>query len=497
MLSTLTRVSSGISGLDEILGGGFPQDYLYMLEGATGTGKTTFGLQFVLEGARLGEAVLYVTLAETEADLRRTAASHGWTLDGVTILELRLPDERLDPDQEYNLFHPAELELGDHTKLIQAKVKALAPRRMVLDALSSLRLLADDPLRHRRQIETLRLFLARHQCTTLFLDELVSNQVGEAQPRSLVHGVITLREVPRAYSAAQQELRVTKLRGVGFMRTWHNYRIRTGGLEVYPALVIGDTSRTSPAPPAKSDLPALDALIAGGLARGRSILLEGPPGCGKSTLALQYAVAAARRGERSLVYLFDEEVDSLLGRGEALGMDLITHVEAGRLCLTRVDPGNVSPGEFAYRVRRQVEEYATQLVIIDSVSGYLNAMPEQRFLALHFHALLSYLNRQGVVTLLMMGEHMLVSSDLAMPVDLSTLVDTVILLRFLATDKGPQPVLCVLKHRAGTHDRTPQELHLTAGGLRIGPPRPGLQNLFQGLITADPSDRGGMSPPAV
>ncbi|MDX1655703.1 MAG: ATPase domain-containing protein, partial [Candidatus Competibacteraceae bacterium] len=427
--NSLVLVSTGISGLDEILGGGIPQGHLYVLEGMTGTGKTTLAMQFALAGIRAGERVLYVTLAETERDLHKMAKAHGWNLDGVNILEMVLPQEQRDPQQDYNLFYPAEVELGERTQRIQEAVERINPQRLVLDSLTSLRLLAADPLRHRRQVETLRLFLEARGTTALLVDELLEIP-HEIQPRSLVHGLFSLEETMLEYGRSRQRLRVTKIRNIPHPRTWHDYRIRTGGVEVYPHLVSAEHQQQPIGEPAASELADLDALLGGGLGRGSSTLLLGPAGTGKSTLALQYAVAAARRGEKSLICLFDEQRHSLVARGESLGLKVRDHLADGLILIRQIDPNDLSPGQFAHSIRQQVEQEQLKLVVFDGVSGYMNAMPEQRFLALHFHELLSYLARQGVVTLMVMGESSLVSTESASRIDLTTLADTVLLLRF-------------------------------------------------------------------
>lgn len=478
----IALVGSGIPGLDEILGGGLPRGHLYVLEGMTGTGKTTFAMQFALAGARAGERVLYITLAETERDLHKMAASHGWSLDGLRVLELCLPRQQLDPQQEYNLFYPAEIELGERTERIQEAVERVNPQRLVLDSLSSLRLLAADPLRHRRQVETLRLFLEQRDCTSLLIDELFELPT-EPQARSLVHGLFTLRTTMLEYGRSRQRLRVTKIRNIPHPRIWHDYSIKTGGIEIYPHLVANEHKGGRVSGPATSDVAELDALLGGGLARGCSALLMGPAGTGKSTLALHYAAAAARRGEKSLIYLFDEQRKTLVERGEALGLNLRDHLAEDLISIKQVGPNDVSPGEFAYRIRQRIEEDGVDLVILDSVSGYINAMPEQRFLALHFHELLNYLDRQGIVTLMVMGENSLVATEMPNPVDLAIVADTVIVLRFLNTGAGLHPVLCAIKHRAGPIDRIPHELRIMPSGLSIGPARPDIQGLFPGLAS--------------
>jgi circadian clock protein KaiC len=393
-----SRLSTGIPGLDDVLCGGLDAERLYLLEGEPGTGKTTIGLQFLLEGARLGEKGLYVTLSETERELRLVATRHGWSIDQISVFELVPPEASLDPERELTLFHPSELELTETSKLIFERVNAVKPARIVFDSLSELRLLAQNPLRYRRQILALKHFFAGRKCTVFLLDDY-SSEEGDIQLHSIAHGVISLQQLALDYGSERRRLRVRKVRGIKFRGGYHDFIIQTGGVRVFPRLIAAEHSKSFGGELTPSGSAELDALLGGGLNRGTSALLVGGAGVGKSSIAVTYAVAA-RRGEAVAMYAFDEGKGTLFARAAGLGVPLEDVVDQGVVTIQQIDPAEMSPGEFAQLVRDAVEQRNVRVLVIDSLNGYLNAMPDERFLVLQMHELLSYLNQIGVVTIM-------------------------------------------------------------------------------------------------
>jgi circadian clock protein KaiC len=480
-----THVATGVAGLDDILGGGLTPNRLYLVEGNPGSGKTTLALQYLLEGARRGERGLYVTLSETGKELRGVARSHGWSLDGLALCELIPSEESLLPDAQPRMFHPSEVELSETTQAVLAEVERTQPGRVVFDSLSEMRLLAQNPLRYRRQILALKQFFAGRRCTVLLLDDLTS-EATDLQLQSLAHGVVSLEHLAPEFGSERRRLRVVKMRGVAFRGGYHDFVIQRGGLAIFPRLVAAEHHEPFTRGQAESGVPALDALVGGGLDRGTSTLLMGPAGSGKSTIATQYAVAAAARGERAVIFTFDESAATLLARSAGLGMDLAAHVEAGRVRLQQVDPAELSPGEFAHRVREAVEQDRARMVVIDSLNGYLNAMPEERFLTIQLHELLTYLGQHGVVTLLIVAQHGLLGAGMQTPVDASYLADAVILLRYFEARGRLRRAVSVVKKRSGAHEETLRELRMGAGGLSVGEP---LEE-FQGILTGTPAFLG-------
>jgi circadian clock protein KaiC len=473
-------VSTGITGLDHILGHGLPIERVYLVEGDPGAGKTTLGLQFLHEGIARGEKVLYVTLSETRAELAAVAASHGWTLDGMTIHELTSSDESFKPDDQYTFFHPSEVELSETTKAVLTEVERTNPTRVVFDSLSEMRLLAREPLRYRRQILGLKQFFIGRNCTVLLLDDRTS-QDGDLQLQSLAHGVITLQQLAPEYGAERRRLRIVKLRGVKFQGGFHDFVITTGGLQVFPRLVASETRTDRVHASASTGNTGLDALLGGGLDRGTSSLFIGPAGAGKSAIATQIAVAAAKRGEHVAMYLFDEGLETFRRRAAGLGADVTEHVASGHLALTQVDPAEMSPGEFADRVRSAVEHEQAALVIIDSLNGYLNAMPEERYLVAQLHELFMFLRQRGVLAISVVAQHGMVGQMQA-PVDLSYLADNVVMLRFFEALGAVRQAISVLKKRSGPHEKTIRELRLTPSGITVGEPLAE----FQGVLTGVP-----------
>jgi circadian clock protein KaiC len=482
------RASSGIAGLDDILGGGLDPHRLYLVEGMPGTGKTTLALQFLLEGVRRDESVLYVTLSESESELRLVAARHGWSMSGVSIVEVVPPEAAHGPDQEVTLFHPAELELGDTTKLILEEVKRINPSRVVLDSLSELRLLAQSSLRYRRQILALKHFFAGRKCTVLVLDDL-SSHPGDIQLHSIAHGVVLLEQLALDYGAERRRLRVSKMRGIAFRGGYHDFTIKHGGLAVFPRLIAAEHHRDFRGEAVTSGSQELDTLLGGGLHRGTSTLLIGGAGVGKSTMALCYAVAAAERGEAAVVFVFDEGVGTIFGRTEGLDIQLRRHVDAGRITLQQIDPAEMSPGEFAATVRDAVEKHGAKVVLIDSLNGYLNAMPDEKFLTLQMHELLSYLDQLGVITILVLAQHGLIG-PMHTPLDISYLSDTVIMLRYFEAEGLVRRAVSVVKKRTGPHETAIREFQLARGGIIVGPPL----KQFQGIFTGTPTYVGESKP---
>lgn len=481
------RLATGIAGLDNVLEGGLPANRLYLVEGDPGSGKTTLALQFLIEGAARGEAVLYVTLSETKEELTAVAASHGWSLAGIDIHELVPPEDTLRSEEQYTIFHPSEVELGDTTKTIIEEVERIQPRRVVFDSLSEMRLLARDPLRYRRQILALKQYFAGRQCTVLLLDDRTSAAV-DLQVQSIAHGVIALEHLALDYGAERRRLRVTKLRGSRFRGGFHDFTIRTGGVEVYPRLVAADHRGEFVPAAVSSDVPGLDSLIGGGLDRGTSTLIMGPAGSGKSSLAAQFVAAAAARGERAATFIFDEGLTTFLKRADGLCRGLRAQIEAGRVSVQQIDPAELSPGEFAHSVCAAVEQDGAGLVVIDSLNGYLQAMPDERFLTAQMHELLTFLNQRGVVTILVMAQHGFMGTAMNSPVDVSYLADAVVLLRYFEAAGAIRRAVSVVKKRTGAHEDSIRELRLAAGGITVGKSL----SEFQGVLTGVPSYVGNV-----
>ena len=480
MSAAFPRAATGIAGLDDVLGGGFTANRLYLIEGMPGSGKTTLAFQFLMEGARRGEPVLYVTLSETEDEIRDVAASHGWTLEGVAIRELLPAEESLLPEEQYAMFHPSEVELSETTRKILDDVEEVKPVRIVFDSLSELRLLSGNPLRYRRQILALKQFFSGRRCTVLLLDDLTSTE-RDLQVQSIAHGAVLLEHTIPAFGVQRRRISVTKFRGSDFRGGYHDYVIRRGGLEVFPRLVAAEHRQVSSRARLESGLAGLDALLGGGLERGTSTLLVGAAGTGKSTIAALYAARAAERGEHSTLFIFDESANTLFSRMAGLNVDLRKHVAAGRIFVTQVDPAEFSPGEFVQRIRRAVEDNRSAIVAIDSVNGYLNSMPDERFLIVQLHELLSYLGQRGVATLLLAAQRGLISSQMTSPVDASYLADSVVLLRYFEDDGEVKQAISVLKMRGGAHERTIREFKMDKGKISLGEPLRGYRGVFSGV----------------
>ncbi len=475
-----TPARTGIDGLDDILGGGFSRGRTFLVEGDPGTGKTTLGLQFLIEGAKRGERGLYVTLAETEEELRSTAASHGWTLPGeVVVVELVPAESLLDGESQQSLLYSSDLELGETTRAIFAAIDAHRPTRVVLDSLSEIRLLAQSSLRYRRQVLAMKHFFARRGVTVLMLDDLTA-EAGDRTTHSIAHGVLRMMQDAPSYGAERRRMRVTKYRGRTFRGGFHDFVIVPGGLMVFPRLVAAEHRRDFVRERVGSGIPALDTLLGGGLDRGSATLCIGPAGTGKSLLTLQMIAAAAARGENSVLFAFDEERGLLFDRAAGMGVPLAALCESGRVAVVQVDAAELSPGEFAHLVRVHAQAPGLGVVVIDSMNGYHNAMPDERDLLLHLHELLQFLNRQGVVTLMTVAQHGLVG-DMKSPVDVTYLADAVILLRYFEAFGRVRRAMSVLKKRGSAHEDTIREYRIGDGGIEVGAPLEGFQGVLRGV----------------
>lgn len=476
-----SRLATGVAGLDDILEGGFPANRVYLIEGDPGTGKTTLALQFLLEGARQGEPGLYITLSETKEELEGVAQSHGWALEQLNVYELTPPEDSLKPESQYTIFHPSEIELGETTNAVLQEVERTNPRRVVFDSLSELRLMARDPLRFRRQILSLKQYFAGRQGTVLLLDDKVYGGQ-DLQVQSIAHGVVSLEHVAFDYGADRRRLRVIKLRGSRYRGGFHDFSIETGGLAVFPRLVAAEHRRAFKKESMKSGVKGLDSLTGGGMDRGTSTLILGPAGSGKSSVASQFAAAAAARGERVAVFVFDELRETFINRAKGIGIEIQGFVDDARITIQQVDSAELSPGEFSHQVRLAVDRDGVSMLVIDSLNGYLNAMPEERFLTMQMHELLTYLNQQGVVTVLVMAQHGFLGTHMVTPVDVSYLADGVIMIRYFEALGAIHRAISVVKKRTGSHESTIRELNISADGIRVGKPL----KEFKGVLTGVP-----------
>ena len=479
---TSTRCSSGCIGLDDVLGGGLPLGHFYLIEGEPGTGKTTLALQFVAEGVKHGEKILYVTLSESRDELLAVAKMHGLRVDGSAMFEVRPNEQDLRPEGQYTVFHPAEVELNDRVQTIMAEVDRRKPGRLVIDALSEVRMLAKDPLRYRRQVLSLKEYAPKN-CTVMLLDDR-SSRYADLELHSIVHGVVSMGRVSREYGKTMRRLEVTKLRGCAFREGYHDYLIRSGGIVIFPRLVAAEYGDEHQDPSqAISGIPELDALAGGGLGRGTSTLMIGPAGCGKTSVALRWLTTAAERGENTAAFIFEETIGTLLGRASGLGMNLAPHIKAGRIQISHLDPAEVSPGEFVEMVRESVERHDTRVVLIDSLNGFLQAMPGEQFLALHLHELLTYLNNRGVLTIMVLAQMGLVGSAMQTPIDVSYLADNILVFRYFEACGEVRQALSMMKKRSSGHERSIRELRLGPDTIRVGAPL----SDFQGILSGTPT----------
>ena len=476
---TDTFISTGDAGLDAILAGGLTKDRLYLLEGDPGTGKTTMALQFLVEGARQGEPVLYITLAENEVELRAVARSHGMPMEGITVHEIIPAESVLDPDEQYTVFHPSEVELGETNQHILSQIDKLSPTRVVLDSLSELQLLAGSALRYRRHVLALKQYFAKRACTALFLDDKTAVG-GDQQVRSIAHGVISLQQEESGYGAERRVLRVLKYRGINFRRGPHDYVIVAGGVVAYPRIVAAESREISARNQVRSGLDTLDALLGGGVEEGSSTLVSGPPGAGKSSLAAQFVKAVTGRGQKAAMFVFEEAINTLLNRADGIGLDLRQPLAAGLLTVVQIDPAELSPGQFAHAVCKAADEGA-KVIVIDSLNGYMNAMPEARFLTTHLREVLTYLGQRGVATFLI-GVQQGIIGLMGHSVDVSYLADNVLLLRYYEANGAVHKALSVFKKRGSEHETTLRSFDITRQGIKVGP----VLNDFRGILTGVP-----------
>jgi circadian clock protein KaiC len=475
--------STGIDGLDHILRGGFPRNHVYLLQGDPGVGKTTLGLQFLLEGIKNGETSLYITLSETRDELHAVARSHNWDMSAVHVYEQLVGEDSLD-DEETTVFYPSEIELGQTIKAFLTEVERIKPDRVVLDSLSEIRLLAQSTLRYRKQILALKQFFAGRHVTVLFLDDRTAEE-NDMQLQSVPHGVLELERYTPMYGATRRRLQIVKMRGLNFRDGYHDFNILTGGIIVYPRLIAAEHRRIVPLEQISSGLPALDSMLGGGIDRGTSTLIMGPAGSGKSALATQYLVAAAQRGEKGVLFIFEESLSTLFNRAEALGMPLHDLVEKGAIEIQQIDPAQLQAGQFAHLVRQSVEVDGAKVIVIDSLNGYLNAVPEERFLLLHLHELLSYLGQKGVATMLVFAQHGLLGNAMQSSVDVSYLADCVVLLRYFEAHGKIRKALSIVKKRSSQHETSIRDFILKPQGIEIGQPLDQFRGVLSGIPQYD------------
>jgi len=478
------RVSTGIDGLDHVLCGGLPRHRLYLLEGDPGVGKTTLALQFLLAGVAAGERALYITLSETEDEIRAIADSHGWSLDGLAMFELSALEQQSRIDAENTIFRPSDVELTETTRALLHRVDQVAPDRVVFDSLSELRLLAQSALRYRREVLNLKTYFSSRKCTVLLLDDRTS-EPGDQQLQSLAHGVISLHQRAPDYGADRRRLRVTKLRGAAFRGGFHDILIETGGVRVFPRLIAAEHHAAFERTPVPSGVAALDSLLGGGIDRGTSTLLLGGSGTGKSSIMAQYATAAAARGERVAIFAFDELRQTAIHRADALGMEMSRHISAGRILLQQIDPGELTPGELAHRAIDLVERGGVRFIALDTLNGYLHAMPAEQHLYIQLHELLTYLGQRGVTTMLVLTSNGMIGA-VQNPVDISYIADNVVLLRYFEAEGRIRKAISVVKKRTGHHEDTIRELSMGSRGVEIGAPL----SAFRGVLTGVPEFLG-------
>ena len=474
------RDSTGVVGLDDILGGGWPQTHLFLVEGEPGSGKTTMGLQFLLAGSKLGEKGMYITLSESKRELQAVARSHRWSLDGIALFEFTPTERNLREEDQYSAFHPSELEFQDITQAILTQVELINPRRIVFDSLSELRLLARDSLRYRRQILALKHYFSTRLCTVVLLDDLTSEASNQLQ--SIAHGVVVMQRLTRSYGVERRRIRIAKLRGSPFREGFHDYSIETGGITVYPRLIAAEHDASELDGVLGSGIQELDTLMGGGLSFGSSTLVIGPAGVGKTSVCMAYAVHAASNNQHAVFYTFDETARSLTLRAARLGCDPERFQASGMLRVQQVDPVELSPGDFILRIRSDVEQRNARLIVIDSLNGLLSSMPDEDYLAVQMHELLTFLSHRGVVVLLVLSQAGVLGSSMHSPVELSYMADNMLLLRYFEALGKVRKAISIVKKRNSEHEDTIRELQLQNGRIVVGEPLVD----FQGVMTGVP-----------
>lgn len=480
------RLQTGIRGLDTILNGGFPLNRLYLMQGEPGTGKTTIAFQFLLEGVRAGEKCLYISFSESREELETVATSHGWDISKLNMLELGSIEDQLKPESQNTVFHPSEVEMNQTTSVLYSEIERIRPTRIVFDSISEMRMLAESSLRYRRQMLALKQFFAKYNCTVLLLDDLTTSPK-DLQVQSIVHGVLNLQKLHPEFGNERRRLNIVKLRGIEYLGGFHDYNIRYGGVEVFPRMISANHEINIVEKRYSSGLKELDALLDGGIDAGTSTLFLGPAGTGKSTLALQYSYSAAERGEKSIIFAFEESLTTLIMRSQSLGMNIQKHLDSGMMRICKIDPAQLSPGEFADLIRLAVLKEGFKVVTIDSLNGYLHAMPEEQFLTLQLHELLAFLASQGVATLMVLAQQGMMGHMMNTPIDLTYLADTVFITRYFENAGTVKKAVSVIKQRSGLHESTIRELTFTKDGIKVGEPL----TEFKGVLTGVPEFTGG------
>lgn len=461
------RHKTGISGLDTILNGGIPENRLYLMQGEPGTGKTTISFQFLIEGLKAGEKCLYISFSESREELQSVADSHGWDISSLHMLELNSIEDQLKPESQNTIFHPSEVEMNQTTEVLFSEVERIKPTRIVFDSISEMRMLADSSLRYRRQMLALKQFFARSNCTVLLLDDLTTSPK-DLQVQSIVHGVIHLQKLHPEFGNERRRMNIVKLRGIEYLGGYHDYIIKKGGVEIFPRMISAIHEPNKIEKKFYSGIKELDNLLGGGIDAGTSTLFLGPAGTGKSTLSLQYSYAAAERGEKAIIFAFEENIATLLMRTRSIGMDVQKHLDSGHMKIIKIDPAQLSPGEFADMIRNAILKDDYKLVAIDSLNGYLHAMPQEEFLTLQLHELLSFLSSQGVATLMVLAQQGMMGHMMNTPIDLTYLADTVVITRYYENEGTVRKAVSAIKQRSGIHESTIRELTFTKMGLRLG-----------------------------
>jgi circadian clock protein KaiC len=486
-----TRLTTGLEGLDEVLGGGLLRGYLYVVEGHAGTGKTTLSTQFLLDGQARHEPCLLVTTAETRDELVATAYSHGWSLAGIEILELSQAAPISQPEQRQTVFRPSQIELDETIQIVLAELERVQPVRVVLDSVSALRDMVDDPFAYRRHVLSLKNALSAWGCTSLITDEWLETQ--DPHLRTLAHGVVRLTREVTSFGNQQRQLEIVKMRGMNFSSGRHDMHLDTGGIRVYPRFTAQPNLTDYTGESLSTGTDELDVMLGGGLDRGNAILLMGTTGTGKSSIAIQCVAAALQRGQSVAVYLFDERPATWFHRAEQFGCPLRQQVANGNLFVQQINPAEMSPAQFAYELQQAVIQRGAQLINIDSLTGYVNAMPEERFLILHLHEVLTWLGQHGATTLMVLNQHGLFESTARPSLDLSYLSDTLVLLRFFEHRGAIHRALSVVKRRNGPHENTIREMILGPNGLIVGEPLSQFQGVLTGLPIYEGDDLSGSS----